>query len=150
MVVLLLYGHCTYQIKGNGTSSGGGDESDSNSPTLGKTSSGAQLVTNGFEYNGLTVNVGRYHTEFPLIGTNVGDINTISMKVYDSAGPTGIKRVEFALGVPDIGLYHEAEAFVDQYGCQSLLYRVLESCCHSHRRRQSLYRFHLIGAMSIQ
>ena len=101
------------EIKGNGTSSGGGDESDSNSPTLGKASSGAQLVTNGFEYNGLTVNVGRYHTEFPLIGTNVGDINTIKMKVYDSAGPTGVKRVEFALGVPDIGLYHEAEAFVE-------------------------------------
>ena len=37
--------------KENSTSSGGGDESDSNSPTLGKTSSGAQLVTNGFEYN---------------------------------------------------------------------------------------------------
>ena len=66
--------------KENSTSSGGGDESDSNSPTLGKASSGAQLVTNGFEYNGLTVNVGRYHTEFPLIGTNVGDINTIKMK----------------------------------------------------------------------
>ena len=95
------------------TSSGGGDESSSNSPTLGKTSSGAQLVTNGFQYNGLTVNVDRYHTEFPLIGTNVGDINTISMKIYDSAGPSGIKRVEFALGVPDIGLYHEAEAFVE-------------------------------------
>ena len=31
----------------------------------------------------------------------------------DSAGSTGIKRVEFALGVPDIGLYHEAEAFVE-------------------------------------
>ena len=42
-----------------------------------RASSGAQLVTNGFEYNGLTVNVDRYHTEFPLIGTNVGDINTI-------------------------------------------------------------------------
>ena len=100
-------------VRLNSTSSSGGDESDSNSPTLGKASSGAQLVTNGFEYNGLTVNVGRYHTEFPLIGTNVGDINTIKMKVYDSAGPTGVKRVEFALGVPDIGLYHEAEAFVD-------------------------------------
>ena len=34
------------------------------------------------------------------------------MKIYDSAGPSGIKRVEFAL-VPDIGLYHEAEAFVE-------------------------------------
>ena len=75
-------------VKENSTSSSGGDESDSNSPTLGKTSSGAQLVTNGFQYNGLTVNVDRYHTEFPLIGTNVGDINTISMKIYDSAGET--------------------------------------------------------------
>ena len=88
-------------------------DSSNSAPTLGKTSSGAQLVTNGFEYNGLAVNVGRYHTEFSLIGTNVGDINTIKMKVYDSAGPTGIKRVELALGVPDIGLYHEAEAFVE-------------------------------------
>ena len=87
--------------------------SSNSAPTLGKTSFGAQLVTNGFEYNGLAVNVGRYHTEFPLIGTNVGDINTIRMKIYDSAGPAGIKRVEFALGVPDIGLYHEAEAFVE-------------------------------------
>ena len=75
--------------------------SSNSAPTLGKTSFGAQLVTNGFEYNGLAVNVGRYHTEFPLIGTNVGDINTIRMKIYDSAGPAGIKRVEFALGVPD-------------------------------------------------
>ncbi len=101
-------------FKVNTTSSGGSDsDSDSNAPTLGKTSSGAQLVTNGFEYNGLTVNVGRYHTEFPLIGTNVGDINTIKMKIYDSAGPEGIKRVEVALGVPDVGLYHEAEAFVE-------------------------------------
>ena len=64
-------------------------DSSNSAPTLGKTSSGAQLVTNGFEYNGLAVNVGRHHTEFPLIGTNVGDINTIKMKVYDSAGPTG-------------------------------------------------------------
>ncbi len=88
--------------------------SESNAaPTLGKTSSGAQLVTNGFEYNGLAINVSRYHTEFPLIGTNVGDMNTIKMKIYDSAGPAGIKRVELALGVPDVGLYHEAEAFVE-------------------------------------
>ena len=87
--------------------------SSSSSPTIGKTSSGSRIVTNGFEYNGLTVNVDRYHTEFPLIGTNVGDINTIKMKIHDSAGPTGIKRVEFALGVPDVGLYHEAETFVE-------------------------------------
>ena len=29
----------------------------------------------------------------------MGDINTIKMKIYDSAGPT-VKRVELALGVP--------------------------------------------------
>ena len=87
--------------------------SSNTAPTLGKTSSGAQLVTKGFEYNGLAVNVSRYHTEFPLIETNVGDINTIKVKVYDSVGPAGIKRVEFALGVPDVGLYHESEAFVE-------------------------------------
>ena len=48
-------------VKLNSTRSSGSsdDDSDSNAPTLGKASSGAQLVTNGFEYNGLTVNVGR-------------------------------------------------------------------------------------------
>ena len=101
-------------FKGNSSySSSDDDDSDGNAPTLGKASSGAQLVTNGFEYNNLAVNVGRYHTEFPLIGTNVGDINTIKIKIYDSVGPTGIKRVELALGVPDVGLYHEAEAFIE-------------------------------------
>ena len=99
-------------IYGNDDSDGN-DDSNGNAPTLGKASSGAQLVTNGFEYNNLAVNVGRYHTEFPLIGTNVGDINTIKIKIYDSVGPTGIKRVELALGVPDVGLYHEAEAFIE-------------------------------------
>ena len=87
--------------------------SSSSSPTIGKTSYGSRIVTNGFEYNGVAINADRYHTEFSLIETNVGDINTIKMKIYDSAGPIGIKRVELALGVPDIGLYHEAEAFVE-------------------------------------
>ena len=82
-------------------------------PTLGKTGSGGQIVTNGFEYNGLVVNVGRYHTEFPLISTNVGDVNTVKVKIYDDAGPHEIKRVEFALGVPDIGLYHDAETIIE-------------------------------------
>ncbi len=87
--------------------------SSSGAPTLGKTGAGEQIVTNGFDYNGLGVNVGRYHTEFPLISTNVGDINSIKIKIYDGAGPQGVKRVEFALGVPDIGLYHDAEVIIE-------------------------------------
>ena len=59
------------------------------------------------------VNVGRYYTVFPLISTNVGDVNTIKVKIYDDAGPHEIKRVEFALGVPDIGLYHDAETIIE-------------------------------------
>ncbi|MDI1495715.1 MAG: FG-GAP repeat domain protein [Cenarchaeum symbiont of Oopsacas minuta] len=99
------------QVKTNSTSSGSDDKSSA--PTIGKTSKGARLVTNGFQYNDLIVDAERYHTELPLLGTNVGEINTIKIKVYDGTGPEGIKRVEFALGVPDIGLYHSAEAFIE-------------------------------------
>ncbi|MDI1495562.1 MAG: DEAD-box helicase [Cenarchaeum symbiont of Oopsacas minuta] len=101
------------QVKTNSTSSSSDESSSNGAPTIGKTSKGARLVTNGFQYNDLIVDAERYHTELPLLGTNVGEINTIKIKVYDGTGPEGIKRVEFALGVPDIGLYHSAEAFIE-------------------------------------
>ena len=105
--------HLTSFVLNVTTGNHGDDDNDDSAPTIGLGSFGNRLVENGFEYNGLAVNVNRYHTEFPLITTNVGDVNTIKIKMYDSTGSTGIKRVEFALGVPDIGLYHEAEAFVE-------------------------------------
>ena len=82
-------------------------------PTMGLANSGTRIVEDGFEYNGITVNVDRYYTEFPQISTNVGELNSLKMKFYDDAGPEGIKRVEVALGVPDIGLYHDAESLVE-------------------------------------
>ena len=82
-------------------------------PTMGLANSGTRIVEDGFEYNGITVNVDRYYTEFPQISTNVGELNSLKMKFYDDAGPEGIKRVEVALGVPDIGLYHDAESLIE-------------------------------------
>ena len=82
-------------------------------PTMGLANSGTRIVEEGFDYNGVTVNVNRYYTEFPQISTNVGDLNSLKMKFYDNAGPEGIKRVEVALGVPDIGLYHDAESLIE-------------------------------------
>ena len=82
-------------------------------PTMGLANSGVRIVEEGFDYNGVTVNVNRYYTEFPQISTNVGDLNSLKMKFYDNAGPEGIKRVEVALGVPDIGLYHDAESLIE-------------------------------------
>ena len=67
----------------------------------------------GFEYNGLAVNVTGYHTEFPLIDTHVGAINIVKIKIYDTVGPTGVQRLEFALSVPEIGLYHDSEVFIE-------------------------------------
>ena len=80
---------------------------------MGLANSGTRIVEDGFEYNGITVNVDRYYTEFPQISTNVGELNSLKMKFYDDAGPEGIKRVEVALGVPDIGLYHDAESLIE-------------------------------------
>ena len=74
---------------------------------------GDLLVKEGFEYNGLAVNVTGYHTEFPLIDTHVGAINIVKIKIYDTVGPTGVQRLEFALSVPEIGLYHDSEVFIE-------------------------------------
>ena len=87
--------------------------SSRSSITLGLSPFGDLLVKEGFEYNGLAVNVTGYHTEFPLIDTHVGAINIVKIKIYDTVGPTGVQRLEFALSVPEIGLYHDSEVFIE-------------------------------------
>ena len=103
-----------YSTLGDGlTPSSTKSDAPGSPPTMGLANSGTRIVEDGFEYNGITVNVDRYYTEFPQISTNVGELNSLKMKFYDDAGPEGIKRVEVALGVPDIGLYHDAESLIE-------------------------------------
>ena len=103
----------TVRVVTNDTIVDGPSSSSSSSITLGLSPFGDLLVKEGFEYNGLAVNVTGYHTEFPLIDTHVGAINIVKIKIYDTVGPTGVQRLEFALSVPEIGLYHDSEVFIE-------------------------------------
>jgi len=94
-------------------SSGGPTGIDAAAPTLGKDKFGVQLVENGFTFNGESVDVGRLHTDFPLISTDVGKLNNIEVKIFENGGRGHIKYVEFALGVPEVGAWYDAEAYIE-------------------------------------
>ena len=77
-----------YSTLGDGlTPSSTKSDAPGSPPTMGLANSGTRIVEDGFEYNGITVNVDRYYTEFPQISTNVGELNSLKMKFYDDAGP---------------------------------------------------------------
>jgi len=80
----------------------GGSSGDTTPSTLGLTN-GKRMVENGFSFNGKTVNVDNYHTEFPLLSVLVGFPNTVEMKIYENGGLSKIKRVQFGLGVKEVG-----------------------------------------------
>jgi len=86
---------------------------DGSAPTLGKNKFGVQLVENGFTFNGESVDVGRLYTDFPLISTDVGKLNNIQVKIFENGGRGHIKYVEFALGIPEVGAWYDAEAYIE-------------------------------------
>jgi len=81
----------------------GGGSGDTTPPTLGINKRGINMVENGFSFNGHTVNVDHYHTDFPLTPTLVGFPNTVEMKIYENGGLSKINRVQFGLGVKETG-----------------------------------------------
>jgi len=91
----------------NNISSGGSNNlgcwGDCTSPTIGLDKYQTRMVDGGFSYNGNTVNVIAHHTPFPLISAQIGQTNTVIVKVYDEYGTQGIRLVQFGLGLPEIG-----------------------------------------------
>ena len=80
----------------------GGSSGDTTPSTLGL-SNGVRMVEDGFSFNGKSVNVEDYHTEFPLTSVLVGFSNTVEMKIYENGGLSKINRVQFGLGVKETG-----------------------------------------------
>ena len=72
-------------------------------PTLGLNHEGKRLVEGGFSYNENKVDANYFHTEYPLITTNVGDTNTIELVIYEGEGIHNIKWVQLMLGVETMG-----------------------------------------------
>ena len=85
------------------TKKSGGGCNDCTPPTLGLDKNHKRVVDNGFTYNGYTINVEYWHTPYPLINATVGDMNSVSIKVYENGGIYNMKRVQFGLGAAEIG-----------------------------------------------
>jgi len=93
-------------VTNNPAASGGshlGCWGDCTSPTMGLDKYETRMVDGGFSYNRNTVDVITHHTPFPLISAQIGQTNTVTVKVYDEYGAQGIRLVQFGLGLPEIG-----------------------------------------------
>ena len=82
---------------------GNGGCADCTPPTLGLDKSYKRVVDNGFSYNGQTVQVEKWYTEFPLINATVGVPNLVEIKVYENHGINNMKWVQFCLGAEEKG-----------------------------------------------
>jgi len=93
---------------------GSGCSGDCTPPTIGVDRTGDRKVSDGFSYNYNTVDVDYFHTEFPLITTQVGEQNTVTTKVYENTGPNNLSLVQFGIGIPEIGSpLNDAEVIVE-------------------------------------
>ena len=63
----------------------------------------AMIVENGFTYNGESVDVTDYHTDFPLITVVTNATNTATLKVFENNGVNNIRLVQFGMGMPELG-----------------------------------------------
>jgi len=84
------------------SSGGSGDCNDCIPPTLGINKRGVNMVTDGFSFNGNYVNVEYFHTPFPLISTETGVSNTMTLKIFENHGIGDITNVRVGLGIPNL------------------------------------------------
>ena len=73
-------------------------------PTLGVDENNKRVVDDGFSYNGNSVPVKFWHTPFPLITAQVGEVNKVEIIVYDDAGVSLMNNIQFGLGASNIGI----------------------------------------------
>jgi len=82
---------------------GDGGCGDCTPPTLGLDLNFDRIVDNGFSYNDNSVQVEEWHTPFPLITAQVGQLNTVEIIVYENSGIHNMKLVQFGLGATELG-----------------------------------------------
>ena len=94
-------------------SNGGGCSGDCTPPTLGLDSTGHRMISNGFSYNGKSVNAESYYTAFPLVLVNVGEENKAVLQIYDNSGPQHIKHVGLGFGLAKGESFNNARAIIN-------------------------------------
>ena len=89
------------------SSSSGGDNT---APTLGTGTNGQRLIDNGFSYNNNPIDVANFHTDYPLVRTEIGQTNTLDLKILENQGMNYIEFISVHFGVPQIHAQGEAIA----------------------------------------
>ena len=93
-------------------SNGSGCSGDCQHPTLGLNVNGKRVVTTGFSFNGHSVDVEEFYTLYPLIEANVGQKNTVVLKIYEDGGPKNIQHVGLAFGLGKNEYFSESRATI--------------------------------------
>lgn len=91
---------------------GDGCSGDCTHPTLGLDINSKRVVSEGFSFNGNPVDVNLYYTPYPLITTNVGQENTLVLKIYDDSGPQNIAHIEVAFGLEHGASFNDSHAII--------------------------------------
>jgi len=102
-----------FGISENNSNSGGKCDGDCEEPTLGVDARGKRMVSNGFTYNEMPVDVERFFTPYPLITVNVGEENRADFKIYDNMGPEKIKHFSFAFGLGKNQVISQSKAMIE-------------------------------------
>lgn len=95
------------------TSKGGSCSGDCAEPTLGVNEKGERRVTNGFTYNGYSVDVERFFTPYPLITAEVGKENKAEFKIYENLGHDNIRHFSFAFGLAKGQIISQSVAMIE-------------------------------------
>ena len=72
---------------------------DCEAPTLGLNDEGNRVVSGGFAYNGNSVDVDSFFTDYPQITAELGVQNTVVLKIYDEDGPDSVRHASVAFGL---------------------------------------------------
>jgi len=95
------------------SSNGSGCSGDCEEPTLGVNSKGKRMVSDGFTYNGKSIDVERFFTPYPLITVDVGKENKAEFKIYENLGTDNIKHFSFAFGLAKGEIISESKAMIE-------------------------------------
>lgn len=97
----------------NNSGAGSGCNGDCEEPTLGVDTNNKRQVTNGFSYNGYSVDVERYFTPYPLITAEVGKTNIAEFKIYENQGVHNIRHFTFAFGMDKGDIISNSKAKIE-------------------------------------
>ena len=92
---------------------GGSECDDCTPPTLGYDEYGARLVDGGFSYNGLASDVEYFFTPYPLIESEVGEENTVVLRIYENEGPQNVSHAALAFGLRSGEVISESRAVIN-------------------------------------